>query len=60
MTPQECELIAVFRQLGDQARKVMLESVLSARDCEREAEALVQRVRRKPSDGAKFNHSTGA
>lgn len=51
MTHQECELLAIFRQLRAPARKVMLEALRSTRDsAEHEAEALQERLqqRRQP------------
>lgn len=48
LSPQEVELVGIFRQLGAAARKVTLESLRSTRDHEeREAEALQERLRGK-------------
>lgn len=52
ITPQEVELIGIFRQLGAAVRKVALEELRLARDGEEhEAEVLQQRMRRGPSAG---------
>lgn len=52
LTPQEVELIGIFRQLGAPARKVTLEALRSTRDREeREAEALQMRLRKPATSG---------
>jgi hypothetical protein len=55
MTPQECELVAIFRQLSEHARDVALDDVRTARDTEKHlAEAMRQRRKTpKPAERAK-------
>lgn len=50
LTPQEVELIGIFRQLGAPARRVTLDALRSTQDTqEHEAEALKERLVAKPT-----------